>query len=63
MAEGTNIDVREKVGGILEKCALCGRIRGNHKARTYHCPTSRKTRIGYLSFHKTNVFTPKEKKA
>ena len=44
------------------KCALCGKTRWDHQAKTFACPRGMKTRIGYTSFHSEQRFTPKEKK-
>lgn len=38
------------------KCARCGKPRGQHKAITLHCPWGMKTRIGYTSYEKDQVF-------
>jgi len=40
-----------------DKCLLCKRPRGNHRAKTDECPMGKKSRIGYLSFG-PGVFTP-----
>lgn len=39
-------------------CALCGKRRGNHKAKTLHCPLGMKTRVGYTTFG-AGIFQPK----
>jgi hypothetical protein len=31
-------------------CRNCGKDRWVHQARTHHCPSGKKTRIGYTSF-------------
>lgn len=41
------------------KCKHCNKLQGDHKAKTLHCPTGSKTRIGYLSYHLTNTFESK----
>jgi DNA-directed RNA polymerase subunit RPC12/RpoP len=41
------------------KCLHCGKKKGNHKATTWHCPFGMKTRVGYTSFHPTQVFEEK----
>lgn len=35
---------------IFTKCVKCGKIRGEHQAKTLNCPTGSKTKIGYISF-------------
>lgn len=42
------------------KCRHCGKPRYSHKAKTFHCPVGRKTRIGYLDYSETNTYQPKE---
>ena len=44
----------------LVRCALCRRIKGLHQAGTLNCPQGPKTRVGYVFFSKTNVYTPNE---
>lgn len=44
-------------------CAICGKTRSQHKARTLNCPKGMKTRIGYLDFDDTNTYVPKVKTA
>ena len=40
------------------KCALCGKSKDNHKAKTLHCPMGKKSpTVGYTTFHHSNVFT------
>jgi hypothetical protein len=33
-----------------QKCKLCGKERGKHKAVTLQCPIGMKSRIGYTSY-------------
>ena len=42
-------------------CAVCGKTRSQHKARTLNCPKGMKTRIGYIEFHDVDVYTSKDK--
>jgi hypothetical protein len=46
---------------MFEKCKNCGKIKGEHKGGTLNCPVGRKTRIGYLVYHSTQVFEPVKK--
>ncbi len=34
----------------VQRCVLCKKERGQHKAKTFECPTGTKTRIGYTNF-------------
>jgi hypothetical protein len=44
-----------------DKCAHCGKTRGNHNAMTKACPLGQKHRtVGYTAFHPTKTFTPKK---
>lgn len=43
---------------IYEKCANCGKDRGDHKAVTLSCPVGDKTRVGYCGFSLTDKFMP-----
>jgi hypothetical protein len=45
---------------LTDKCALCGKIKGVHKAKTLGCPFGMRTRIGYTDFKVFQVFTPKK---
>lgn len=45
-----------------EKCALCNKERGAHKAKTLHCPFGTKTKVGYISYHPTDTFVPKKRR-
>jgi hypothetical protein len=48
---------------VVERCLYCGKVQGEHKANTRHCPEGRKHRtFGYSYFHATNTFTPKRLK-
>ena len=40
----------------LETCALCRKPRHSHQLNTGACPTGKKTRFGYVTFHKENRF-------
>lgn len=44
---------------LTNKCQLCKKEKGLHKAKTLNCPVGSKTRIGYTSYHPTQVFTQK----
>lgn len=44
------------------KCANCGKEKGYHKGITLHCPVGLKTRVGYLHYHATDTFVPKNPK-
>ena len=46
------------ISNITTKCKLCGKARGNHRAKTLECPSGAKTRIGYTQFG-PGVFDPK----
>lgn len=39
-------------------CALCGRHRGDHKAKTLHCPLGRKN-LRFPHFSQTQTYTEK----
>lgn len=39
-----------------EVCKHCKKQRGYHQAKTLSCPVGSKTRIGYITFHPTQVF-------
>jgi hypothetical protein len=41
------------------KCARCGKERGDHLANTLHCPDGPRARAGCISFHPKNTFLPK----
>lgn len=45
--------------GISDKCAICGKVMGYHKAHTLNCPKGTKSRIGYTQYHPTNTFKRK----
>ena len=47
---------------MFDKCKHCKKIRGEHLAKTLNCPTGSKTRIGYTSFHPTQVYEKQESK-
>lgn len=47
---------------MFEKCKHCKKIRGEHKAKTLNCPMGTKTRIGYTSYHQSQVYERQEKK-
>ena len=42
------------------KCAYCKKEKGDHKAKTFNCPTGRKSRVGYTSYDALRTFTSKE---
>jgi hypothetical protein len=44
----------------MEKCKHCGKSRGNHQSSTGLCPVGRRSRVGYISFHGSNVFEPRK---
>jgi hypothetical protein len=45
-------------------CAHCGKEKGNHQARTFHCPIGMATRtMGYTTFHKTQAFRDRSETA
>ena len=48
---------------MFHKCLLCGKVRGYHQAKTLHCPVGAKSRLGWTTYHETNVFVPDPKKA
>ena len=39
------------------RCVLCKKPKGLHLAGSLHCPAGMKTRIGYLQYSPTNVYT------
>ena len=41
------------------KCFVCGRPRGDHKARTLNCPVGTKHRTMGYSFYGITVYIPK----
>lgn len=42
---------------IPEKCKYCGKDKGNHLARTGHCPIGSKSRaVGYTQYSPTQTF-------
>lgn len=43
------------------KCINCGKPRGEHQAKTLHCPQGSKTRIGYISYSTVNKFNEAKK--
>lgn len=43
-------------------CSRCGKRRGDHKAITLNCPTGIKSRIGWLSWDKGQVFKEKRRR-
>jgi len=43
----------------LERCALCHKSKGFHKADTLHCPSGMKTRVGYIHYSATDRYTQK----
>lgn len=45
----------------MDKCKHCGKYKGDHRATDKHCPSSPKTRIGYIHYHPTNFYEPKDK--
>jgi hypothetical protein len=46
----------------IKKCAHCGKPKGDHQARGYHCPIGFKHRtLGYNMYHATKVFTEKSR--
>ena len=44
-----------------EKCSLCGKHKGQHKAKTYNCPFNEVKR-GFPSYRTNKFFTSKENK-
>lgn len=48
-----NLDFTKKK---LPKCKHCKKIKGLHQAKTLNCPLGSKTRIGYITFSKTQTF-------
>jgi hypothetical protein len=51
--------MRIKSTHMLPKCKHCGKERGLHLARTFHCPLGRATRAGITAFHRSQVYEPK----
>ncbi len=48
---------------VIVKCMHCGKVRGDHRAKTFQCPMGIRHRtLGYTTYHPTNVFTPKPAK-
>jgi hypothetical protein len=41
---------------LMEKCQ-CGKIRGEHQAKTGACPIGKKSRIGWTTYSPTQRFT------
>jgi hypothetical protein len=41
-----------------ERCLLCKHRRGEHKALTLNCPMGKKTRIGWTTFNRNQVYEP-----
>jgi hypothetical protein len=44
---------------LFEKCQNCGKIRGEHQAKTKACPVGTKSRIGWITYSPTSVFKGK----
>lgn len=43
---------------VTVRCVLCKKAKGEHKAGTLHCPVGMKTRVGYVQYSATAVYTP-----
>jgi hypothetical protein len=43
---------------VHQPCRLCGKPRGEHLASSLHCPTGKKSRIGWISFSRTQRYEP-----
>lgn len=41
----------------MSKCINCGKPKLEHKAKSFACPQGRKTKVGYLRFDASRVFT------
>lgn len=44
---------------MQDKCKHCNKVKGNHQAKTLHCPSGSRTRIGYTNYSLTQVFEAK----
>jgi hypothetical protein len=42
-----------------QKCKLCNKERGQHKAKTLECPVGKRTRIGHTTYSSDQTFVPK----
>ena len=40
-----------------KKCLHCQKVKGQHKANTFHCPAGARTRVGYTRYDPDRVFT------
>ena len=44
---------------MTTKCIHCGKERREYQAGSHNCCIGRKTRAGYIAFHRTQKFTPR----
>lgn len=47
---------------MTEKCKHCGKSKGDHQAKSLHCPMGRKSRIGYITYDPNKTFESKSEK-